>query len=267
MKRRALSLVGAIAGAALLVAAWSDRVPLVEAADHADGIDAMSTMSSDITDLYAWVWDDNGTPSLAMIIDVDGPSFPDNIQYAWTLVRDPLPGASSTVAQMICQFNSTAGDDISCFFGDSTDFVEATGDPSTATGFTQNGIRVFAGQRDDPFFFNSDGFTNTAAAVRTQVDGNNANGELNPANIDANGCPDLEAEAARGNGANLAEEVAVCLTTSCDQGFGDVNGNTASSNGFTSNVMSIVVSVPVSMLPADADSDVLAISASTHVAP
>lgn len=276
MKRRVLSLVGAIAGAALLVAAWSDRVQLVEAADHADGIDAMSTMSSDITDLYSWVWDDNGTPSLAMIIDVDGPSFPDNIQYAWTLVRDPLPGASSTVAQMICQFNSTAGDDISCFFGNSADFVEATGDPS-GTGFTANGIRVFAGQRDDPFFFNSDGFGATAAAVRTQVDGNAGNGEIDPANQFENpagtdtGCFNLLDEAPRSATStelSLAGEVAACLTTSCDQGFGGITANQgAATNGFNSNVMSIVVSVPVSMLPADADSDVLAISASTHVAP
>jgi hypothetical protein len=261
-------LVGAIAGLALLVAGFGDRVQLVEAADHADGIDAMSTMASDITDLYSWVWDDNGTPSLAMIINVDGPSFPDNIQYAWTLVRDPLPGASSTVAQMICQFNSTAGDDVSCFFGGSTDFVIAEGDPS-GTGFTQNGIRVFAGERDDPFFFNSDGFSATASAVRTQVDGDGGNGELDANNIDANGCPDLVAEGPRGaNEANLAAEVAGCLTTSCDQGFGAATADqTASTNGFTGTVRSIVVSVPLSMLPADADSDLVAVSGSTHVAP
>lgn len=260
MKKRALSLVGALAGLALLIAGWSDRVQLVEAADHADGIDAMSTTASDITDHYSWVWDDNGTPSLAMIINVTAPSFPDNIQYAWTLVRDPLPGASATAAQMICQFNSTAGDDVSCFFGGANDFVEATGDPS-GSGFEQNGIRVFAGQRDDPFFFNGDGFTNTAVAVRaTNL------GDLG-VTVDANGCPNLAEGDTVGDFANVGAAIASCLTTACDNGFGSDPSPDDPTDAFTGTVASIVVSIPISMLPADADSDVLAISASTHVAP
>lgn len=258
MKKRALSLVGALAGIALLVAGLSDRVQLVEAADHSDGVDLMGTMASDVTDNYAWVWDDGGTPSLAMILNVDAASFPDNIQYAWTLVRDPL--GTATVAQMICQFNGTAGDDVSCFFGDSGSFVSAAGDPS-GSGFTQNGIRVFAGQRDDPFYFNSDGFSATATAVRA------SRGAIDPTN-DGNGCPDLANIANAGDlGGNLDTAAAVCLTTSCDNGFGNAATVPAATNGFMGTVASIVVSVPLSMLPADADSDVVAVSASTHVAP
>lgn len=255
MKKRALSLIGATAGAALVVWGLGERVQLVEAADHADGIDAMNTEASDITDNYSWVWDDNGTPSLALVMNITAASFADNIQYAWTLVRDPL--GTPTVSQMICQFNSTAGDDISCFYGDAADFTEATGDPSGATGFSQNGIRVFAGERDDPFFFNADGFTTTVEAVRTQVDGDPDNGELDPAIFDDNGCPDLVA-------AGLDGAIAACLTTSCDNGLGNPATNPPV-NAFTGSVQSLVVSIPLAMIPGT--TDVLAVSASTHVAP
>lgn len=258
MKKRALGFASAFAGVALFIGAAGERVQLVEAADHADGIDAMGTAASDITDNYAWVWDDNGTPSLAMVMNVSAASFPDNIQYAWTLVRDPL--GTPTVSQMICRFNSTAGDDVSCFYGDAADFTEATGDPSGATGFTQNGIRVFAGERDDPFFFNADGFTATAAGVQGAD-----LGALN-VTIDANGCPDLANSDAVGDFDNVAEAVATCLTTSCDQGFGSTPNNPTAVNGFAGNtVQSLIVSIPLSMIPGS--TDVLAVSASTHVAP
>lgn len=262
MRKIALSLLGAIAGAALLVGGFSDRVQLVEAADHGDGIDALNTMASDLTDNYAWVWDDAGTPSLALVMNVTGAEFANNVQYAWTLVRNPL--GTPTVSQMICQFNSTTGDDVSCFFGDAADFTEASGDPSGATGFTENGIRVFAGERDDPFFFNVDGFAKTAEAVQ----GADLSGVL-----DANGCPDLDAvdhpNPALVGDETLRDAVANCLTTSCSEGFGGetpgVNDHDPAVNAFPGNVRSLVVSIPIDMIPGS--TGFLGVSASTHVAP
>jgi hypothetical protein len=165
---------------------------------------------------------------------------------------------------MICQFNTTTGDDISCFFGDAASFTEATGDPSGATGFTQNGIRVFAGERDDPFFFNADGFVATAAAVQ----GSDLSGVT-----DENGCPDLEAvdhpNVALVGGETLRDAVANCLTTSCSEGFGNetpgVTDHDPAVNGFTGTVQSLVVSIPISMIPGT--TGFLGVSASTHVAP
>jgi len=247
--KRAISL------AATLAALATAGVWQAKAADHGDGIDPMGTSAGDITDNYSWVWDDAGTPSLAMVMNVNALSFGANVQYAWTLVRGPL--GTPTVAQMICEFASAAGDDVTCHFGDATTFTTVSGDPSSATGFTDAGIRVFAGPRDDPFFFNLDGFLNTAAAVRTQVDGDQANGELDPAIFDANGCPDLVA-------AGLAGAVAQCLTTSRDNGFGNAPTNPPA-NAFAGNIQSIVVSVPLSMIPGS--TDILAVSASSHVAP
>jgi hypothetical protein len=140
------------------------------AADHRDGTAATMDPSADITDLYAW---NSATASkVYLVMDVypgatATTQFSDKTQYVFHIKSlakygDPAATASSKTTNIICTFD-TAGL-ISCWLGNS-DYV--TGDARKTTGLTSvNGkFRVFAGPRDDPFFFNLEGFGDAVKAV------------------------------------------------------------------------------------------------------
>src|SRR5262249_2006491 len=67
---------------------------------------------------------------------------------------------------IVCSFD--ANQLISCWAGDN-DYL--TGDASKGTGLmSQNGhLQIFAGPRNDPFFFNMSAFNTTAATIKTAL--------------------------------------------------------------------------------------------------
>ncbi len=181
MYKRVLRLVGGVLAAALLL-----RPAL--AADHADGPAATADPSADITDVFAWMSSD--AKQLYLVMDLvrnatAGSKFSDGVQYVFhTTSRPGFGGPAAPEVDIICTFATTQT--IQCWAGTQE---YATGDASRVTGISSRDgrLRVFAGLRDDPFFFNLAGFKETGKDVA------DAAGALT---FDAAGCPQLDAATA-----------------------------------------------------------------------
>jgi len=207
-----------LGGAALLAAHTS------HAADHLDSPTLATNPMADINDVYVWMTPDATKVNLAMSISPgdDGTSgsassrhFGPSILYVFHVTSVPGLLQSGTETQVICKFDSdTSG---ACWVGASPTKDYVSGDPSSASGVlsTSGHVRMFAGLRSDPFFFNLQGFRDAIAFV-------DANLAALAANVDAAGCPQIDdatggvlrgklQEAAQGVGA-----VAPCATDSAD---------------------------------------------------
>jgi len=154
------------------------------AADHQDGAAVLTDPSTDINDVFAWTSTD-GT-RLNLVMDVfpfatTAAKFSNVAQYVFHTTSSSAYGMSAAASEdILCTFDTSQI--ISCWGGG--EYVH--GDASSTAGIASSSgkLRVFAGLRDDPFFFNLDGFKATAAAVH------NAAGSLT---FDAAGCPALDA--------------------------------------------------------------------------
>lgn len=179
---------GAMGG--LLAALFLTGVPLARAADHADGPRATVDPAADITDVFAWMSADASHVNLVMNVfpsATTSSKFSDAIQYVFHLgSRVAFSNAATTEAHtdIICTFDSAQK--ASCWVGTA---AYVTGDASTTNGVTSTDgkLKVFAGLRNDPFFFNLDGFKATAAAVAAAASG---------LSVDAAGCPALDTSTA-----------------------------------------------------------------------
>ncbi len=154
------------------------------AADHADGPAVSADPSADITDVYAWMSPDAGTMYLVMDLVRDATpasKFSDSAQYVFhTTSRAKFGDPASPEVDVICDF--AASQRIRCWAGNS-EFV--TGDASNTNGITSKDgrMRVFAGLRNDPFFFNLAGFKETGKDVADAASG---------LTFDPAGCPQLD---------------------------------------------------------------------------
>src|SRR5690606_15046972 len=137
--------------------------------------------------------------------------------------------------QVICQFYDT--DKIECWAGD--EYVE--GDPSDPAGITSESgdLRVFAGLRNDPFFMEFEGFTETVKAVVAAAPN---------LDFDAEGCPDVDAA------------TSAALVGQLQSG---ANGAPASDTFAGANVLALVVQVDKSLVTAGGP--LLGVWASTHM--
>lgn len=151
-----------VAAAGLVAASVPLLAAVVSAADHLDAPKTQANQAADITDLYAWHTDQgkvvvavnfaglgeagaepkyNSTIVYGVHIDNDGDNkadidtwvrFGQNSQGEWGVQVTDLPGGDPVI----------------------------TG-PVGTTIDTKLGLRVYAGLRDDPFFFDLDGFQKT----------------------------------------------------------------------------------------------------------
>jgi hypothetical protein len=176
MKKRAVLLLGIVA---LVI------VPrVVRAADHVDGPRASADPSADITDVFAWMTPD--AERLILVMDLvrnadTGARFSDSVQYVFHTTSSPSFGAPASKEEtIVCEFD--AAQNVKCWAAGEA-FVQ--GDASSPAGLTNDDVtlRVFAGLRNDPFFFNLAGFRETARTVTA------AAGSLT---FDAAGCPALD---------------------------------------------------------------------------
>jgi hypothetical protein len=169
-------LRGALALSAMAV------VSTAFAADHLDAPGVMADPSTDITDLYTWMDGSN----VIFALDVNPlasatATFSTTAQYVIHTGSITKLTDTPVATNIICTFASNTK--ISCWVG-ATGYV--TGDPSSTTGLSSSDgkIKVFAGMRDDPFFFNLDGFHAAEAAVEAAA---------SSLTLDAAGCPALSA--------------------------------------------------------------------------
>ncbi|MEZ4252253.1 MAG: DUF4331 family protein [Polyangiales bacterium] len=209
------------------------------AADHLDSPAAQAEPTADITDLYAWMSSD--ATKLNLVMDVapdagDAMSFGTSTVYAFHVNSSAGYGMAQTETLVRCQFYDE--DAIECWAGD--EYV--TGDPSDPAGIVSSSgrLRVFAGLRNDPFFFEFVGFSETLTAVRA------AAGSLT---FDENGCPALD------------EATSAALVGQLQSGAA---GAAASDTFAGQNVLSLVVQIDDAVVTSGGD--VLGVWASTHAA-
>lgn len=141
------------------------------AADHRDSPTAVAEPAADIADVFAWSSSDTRRVNLALT--VPAALFSDAVQYVIHVESAPAYGDSGTEVRIICSFE--VDQTLECWVGDA-DYV--SGDASSEVGLASDSgrTRVFAGERDDAFFFNSSGLRNTldiveAAAPDLEFDG------------------------------------------------------------------------------------------------
>src|SRR5262249_23849384 len=163
-----LALLGAVGGvglgAVLIVSQHASH-----AADHLDAptIKMTANRMADINDVYAWMSTDGTKINLAMTVSPaeDGTHhFGPSVQYVFHVTSHPGAtnmmafGKPGTETNVICTFASDTS--AQCWVvGTSTkDYI--TGDPSSTTGLTNKcgSMKLFAGKRSDPFFFDLSGF-------------------------------------------------------------------------------------------------------------
>jgi len=210
----------AVAILATLLLSQSSR-----SADHVDGPAASADPAADITDVFAWMSPDAQRVFLVMSLvrnATTASKFSDSVQYVFHTTSRPSFGAPpSPEVAIICTFNQAQT--IQCWAGDD-DYV--TGDASNINGiFSDDGrFRVFAGLRNDAFFFNLAGLREASRMVAAAA----ASLQLDPA-----GCPQLDAA------------TSAALVTQLKSAPG---GGPAMNNFDKFNVLAIVIAIDKSVL-------------------
>ena len=213
-----LWLRGALALTVTTVASWAI------AADHRDAPGTTADPAADINDVYSWVDGDNVV--LVMTVSPEATQktkFSNAVQYVFHTESHSAFGLPGTALDIICTFDEAQA--IQCWAG-TDEYV--TGDASVATGLgsTSKKFKVFAGLRDDPFFFNLEGFKAAAGTVITAL------GMEPPPPIDAAGCPSIDA----------ATSMALVETLSTDP-LSEPPNQPAKDNFAGFNTLAIVISI------------------------
>jgi hypothetical protein len=259
--RRRLVLMAA-AGARAAITASGAR-----AADHADGPSATQSLmdlSGDITDVYAFT--DANNVDLIMDVGANATTtskFSNAVQYVFhvngiTGLTDTAPYQST----IICTFDTAQK--ISCWLKNgATTANYVTGDASATAGVTSadGKMKVFAGPRNDPFFFNIQGFRKVTGYVAQNLTA------LAPT-LTSGGCPQLD-----GPGSPVSSAAVRGLLASKSDGSTPgvddfAKGGTAAAPlgiaTLSGNVLALVVAVPKSALTNNGAKPVLGVWASTH---
>jgi hypothetical protein len=201
----------------------------VLAADHADGPAASLDKTADIADLFSWAAADGKTTYFALDLGKDmqaGSKFSNAVKYVFHTASMPAYGAAPSAVKnldIICTFDAASVQKASCWVGGAPvkDFV--SGDASSPISSSSGKLKLFAGLRDDPFFFNLDGFNHVASVVH---------GAAGSLTFDASGCPALGS-----TGPVLAAGLAQ-----------DANGAPATDSFAAFNTLSIVLAVDTALV-------------------
>jgi hypothetical protein len=239
--------------AASCMLAATIAAPPAQATDHRDGSSTTNSPEGDINDVFAWMSPDANTVHLVMTTVPNAgksgqPSrFSNTIKYVFNVNSRPndadpiFSGAAAARGRSNIQLIATFDDStpqrirfwvISTSTGRTLEYF--TGDASSTAGLrSEDGrVRVFAGLRDDPTFFNQGGLNNALTYI------GQVSGSLTPDNA---GCTALNQ--------TQQQEVASRLTT---------GGNSFA--GF--NALAIVVSIDKTLL--NQTGPILAVWGSTH---
>ncbi|HEX4384168.1 MAG TPA: DUF4331 family protein [Myxococcales bacterium] len=205
------------------------------AADHADGPAATADPSVDITDVFAWTSSDGKSLNLAMDVFPSATTtskFSNTAQYVFhTSSTSAFGTAATSTENIICTFD--ASQKISCWAG--SEYVNGDASPTAGISSSSGKLKVFAGLREDPFFFNIDGFHDAVADVIATAAANKL------PTPDAAGCYNLGNPATTGT---IANAVVADLTHTS-------HGAAAPVDHFAGlNVLSIVLTVDLSIVNA-----------------
>jgi hypothetical protein len=177
MTRRRAVLVAAAAAAALALAG----VSAVRASDHLDGPGVTADPQSDITDVFAFTSPEN--PShvvLAMAVVPyagDAATFSPSVDYAFRVQRVEVVQPftlDATARDVVCRFDGGSPQQhVTCTAPGGLTATTAVGD-TTGGGTAQSPMRVFAGMRSDPAFFDRQGALATIRTGATSFTGTNS---------------------------------------------------------------------------------------------
>ncbi len=140
-------------------------LPPVHASDHLDTPTVAMNPRADIGDLYTWISADG--KQLNLVMTLVGQSFSDVVEYAFHIDSGKTMGATTNTTTIRCKFS---------------DEQQAA---CRADG-SQRPVRVFAGQRDDPFFNNVRGTRAAYQRAAAALQGGAA--------TDAAGCPSFDTD-------------------------------------------------------------------------
>lgn len=168
----------ALAATASLAAAGFGSRSLVRASDHLDGPRVTADPQADITDVFAFTSPDNpARVVLAMAVTpyASGASaFSPLVDYAFRVERvealSPLT-LDPAVRDVVCTFDAGSPQKVTCGAPGGFSATAAVGDTSGGGG---PGMRVFAGLRSDPAFFDRQGALAAVASGRASFTGQNA---------------------------------------------------------------------------------------------
>jgi hypothetical protein len=231
---------GALALTMMLAASIA---PTALAADHLDGPSVKADATSDLTDVFTWV--DGANTILILNVNPSATTatkFSNTVQYVFHTSSQAKYGAPSPMElDIMCTFDATQK--ISCWVG-TDDYL--TGDASAMGGLksASGDTTVFAGLRDDPFFFNLSGFHDAEADV-----------EMNASTLTfgVDGCPAVSAAISSALVADISKNA---------HGAMPATDFFAPSASYSGNVLSIVLSVKTSVLTAGGP--ILGVWASTN---
>jgi hypothetical protein len=195
-----------------------------KAGDHPPEVTA--GLGQDFTDFYAWM-DANGT-HLNMIGNIAG-EFSTATQYAFHVHSGAGYGQTDVVpTRVICQF--AALDNVECWAGDPANGgVYIQGDATAEAGLSDadGKLKVFAGPRNDPFFFNLTGFVDAVVAVNEAAPGLTLDADGCVANLDTATAATLQGLITTGQD-DFATQTVSALVVQVDKTLVNGNGDTLS---------------------------------------
>lgn len=235
--------------------------PITQAADHVDASNLATNPMADLNDVYAWNGVTDGMPTkinLAMTMspfDNGTRTFGPSVQYVFHMIRYvgyPRMAADHAAGEeyrVICTFTTdTAG---KCWVVDPTnkvlDYVEGDFSNTAGKASASGKVKVFAGRRSDPFFFNFAAFVSVRTQIETACGGGTAPaacpGTLATVpGVNAAGCPALPSTSVTPLRAGLAATIPTAVGP-CPANQKDCFAN--------ANVMAIVVELDKSLIVTD----------------
>lgn len=246
--------LGALGAAAGAIAIAAPHMAL--GADHLDSPAAMADPPADINDMYAWMapGTDEASGNLNLVATVapfaTGDSmFSDAVTYVFHVESRAAFGAPDvTETRVLCQFYSETNLECWVLAADDSVVAYVEGDPSDEAGLTNadENVRVYAGLRNDPFFFNLGGFNNAIDTVRTAA---------SSLEFDEAGCPTVDGDT---SGLLVRQ-----LSSNTTPDPSDPSMDTPATDDFAaSNVLALVVQLDKTLV--NSGGDTLSIWASTH---
>src|SRR5207253_680275 len=139
----------------MAAAVWLLSTPSY-AADHQDGPAATASPAADITDVFAWMSADHA--KMYLVLDVfpaatAAAKFDTNTLYVFhTTSKASLLATTGTPLDIICKFDAAQA--IQCWAGGEYVAGATAAAPATGIKSASGKLTVWAGLRDDPFFFN-----------------------------------------------------------------------------------------------------------------
>jgi hypothetical protein len=250
-----LAFLGGCAGLGLIALLATQRG---HAADHIDSPTLATSPLADINDVYSWM--DGDRLNLAMSVspgDVESRTFGPAVQYVFhvhskAMIGVGIPG-TGVETRVLCTFESNTS--VECWVTDVggrvKDYVK--GDPGDPAGIMSKSgkVRMFAGRRSDPFFFNLQGFRTAITSLVTRF------GQQPPVGFDAAGCP---------SGLAQAEVLAIAASLSAQVGGQPPCSMTQRDCFAELNVKMILVQLDKTLVNSG-NNFTVGVWASTHTAP